>query len=246
MISGVYIIKNIVNNKIYIGSSVDIHKRWKEHIRLLRNNKHKNKYLQDDWNKYGEHEFEFTIEEETVYLKKEVLEIEQKYLNLYKSFDKNTGYNVCKFAGSSLGIKWSEESKQKCSILNKDRAQWHSDRMKKTWSENREYLLKCIKDKCNDKEYRKSLSENHKLKNISAGENNPNFGKKNLKLSKFNKEIKSKSIIQMDLFGNFINLWYSVREAARELKIDRSAIRRMCDGKTIKNQKFIFKYKTNE
>ena len=30
---GIYKIVNILNNKIYIGKSSDIEKRWKEHIR---------------------------------------------------------------------------------------------------------------------------------------------------------------------------------------------------------------------
>lgn len=32
---GVYQIKNIVNSKIYIGSSIDIHTRWKQHLNKL-------------------------------------------------------------------------------------------------------------------------------------------------------------------------------------------------------------------
>ena len=32
-ISGIYKITNIINNKSYIGSSVDIYTRWREHKR---------------------------------------------------------------------------------------------------------------------------------------------------------------------------------------------------------------------
>lgn len=60
-ITGIYMIKNIVNNKIYIGSSMDIKNRWKGHKHGLRNNISNNKLLQSDWNKFGEHNFIFEI-----------------------------------------------------------------------------------------------------------------------------------------------------------------------------------------
>lgn len=44
--AGVYQILNIVNNKRYIGSSVDIPKRWREHLHSLRQNVHCSRYLQ--------------------------------------------------------------------------------------------------------------------------------------------------------------------------------------------------------
>ena len=35
-------IKNLSNNKIYIGQSVNINKRWNDHKSKLENNKHEN------------------------------------------------------------------------------------------------------------------------------------------------------------------------------------------------------------
>ena len=35
-VSGIYQIKNLINNKSYIGSSVDIQKRWNDHINKLK------------------------------------------------------------------------------------------------------------------------------------------------------------------------------------------------------------------
>ena len=57
--SGVYQIYNTVNGKRYIGSSIHIEQRFKEHLRNLRANKHVNANLQSAWNKYGEHSFVF-------------------------------------------------------------------------------------------------------------------------------------------------------------------------------------------
>ena len=63
-ISGIYEITNLINNKIYIGSSINIKKRWKDHILLLKNQKHINVHLLNAWNKYGEENFSFSIIEE--------------------------------------------------------------------------------------------------------------------------------------------------------------------------------------
>lgn len=59
MSSGVYIIECILNNKIYVGSSIDLNKRIKTHFNDLRKNKHTNPKLQRSFNKYGEGSFKF-------------------------------------------------------------------------------------------------------------------------------------------------------------------------------------------
>ncbi|EHQ90187.1 GIY-YIG nuclease family protein [Desulfosporosinus youngiae] len=58
---GVYQITNNINNKVYIGRSNDIERRWKDHIRQLNKGTHNNQGLQNDWNKYGEGNFAFEI-----------------------------------------------------------------------------------------------------------------------------------------------------------------------------------------
>lgn len=107
---GVYKIKNKINDKLYIGSSVDINLRFKAHLNSLRNNKHKNIYLQRAWNKYGEENFEFSIIE-CVENIDSLIEVEQKYLDGFKSYSKENGYNICTKAGNTLGYKHSEETK---------------------------------------------------------------------------------------------------------------------------------------
>lgn len=89
---GIYQIRNVKNNKIYIGSSIHIFTRWKKHINLLNSNKHPNGHLQTSWNKYGKENFEFTIIEEC---NKNILrEKEQYYINKTNCLDKNIGYNI--------------------------------------------------------------------------------------------------------------------------------------------------------
>jgi len=92
--SGIYKITNTKNGKFYIGSSVNIQKRWNAHKRALRKNKHENILLQRSWNKYGEEYFQFEIIEET----NDVLLQEQHYLDELKPYDPKIGFNIGKQA----------------------------------------------------------------------------------------------------------------------------------------------------
>lgn len=116
--TGVYIIKNTVNNKIYIGSSShNINNRITVHKRFLKQNKHENTYLQACYNKYGENTFTFEILE--LCNKESCIEREQYYLDLYQSYKRDVGYNINEKANSNLGFKFSEESKLKMSLAKK-------------------------------------------------------------------------------------------------------------------------------
>lgn len=59
--SGIYEIVNHKNGKRYIGSAVNMPKRWGTHKWALRNDRHDNKHLQAAWDKYGEEVFEFNL-----------------------------------------------------------------------------------------------------------------------------------------------------------------------------------------
>ncbi len=112
MITGIYTITNLINSKIYVGSSVkSIPNRLKAHINLLKRNKHHSKYLQNAWNKYGESNFKFEILEE--HLKEYCLGMEQYWINMLNTANPKYGYNVCPVAGNQLGSRRSDESKLK-------------------------------------------------------------------------------------------------------------------------------------
>lgn len=58
---GIYKITNIKNNKVYIGESNNVEKRWEQHLLDLRENNHHNYKLQNDWNAFGEDFFKFEV-----------------------------------------------------------------------------------------------------------------------------------------------------------------------------------------
>ncbi len=110
---GVYKITNIINNKVYVGSTCNsLYKRLHLHLMSLRNNKHFSKHLQRAWNKYGEENFKFEIIE-ICSTKEETLQKEEFYINSLQSFIENKGYNIYQFAHTTKGNKWSKEAKDR-------------------------------------------------------------------------------------------------------------------------------------
>lgn len=93
---GVYKIVNIVDNKIYVGSSNNIERRTLEHFASLRRNKHCNHYLQFAFNKHGKEVFEFHILEECSL--ENIIEREQYWIDSLQSTDSLIGYNLAKLA----------------------------------------------------------------------------------------------------------------------------------------------------
>lgn len=109
MITGVYQIKNVITNDIYVGSCS--HKngfklRWSNHIRSLKKGTHHSIILQRAWNKYGEQNFKFEILEQCE--SEKCIELEQYYFDAL-----SPKYNVLKVAGSSLGRKLTLEHIEK-------------------------------------------------------------------------------------------------------------------------------------
>ena len=160
-IQGIYKIVNCVTNKIYIGQSSNIYNRFKEHeYNITRNTSHP---LYNSFRKYGIGNFEFIVLEEI----DNVLLLDQReqyWLDYYKSYDREYGYNLRLKAESFRGYKRSEENKKKNSESNKGRIPWNkgkkigeqseetkrkkSESMKQKWKDIN-YRNKCIKSKNN-------------------------------------------------------------------------------------------------
>ncbi len=103
--SGIYMIKNKINGKIYIGQSADIKKRWSSHIRKLENNTHENYDLQNDFNKYKIESFQFEVLKQLIGVdRKQLLIEESRYMSALNSI--GHGYNkvLSTTNGSSVEI----------------------------------------------------------------------------------------------------------------------------------------------
>lgn len=117
-ISGIYKIICLKNNKVYIGSSVNLRKRKISHLHELRLNKHSNKRLQNAYNKYGEESFCF--EKVLECSPEELLFFEEQMIKQYDSFKQ--GFNLVeKPTQNMLGYKHTIEAKNKMSVASKNR-----------------------------------------------------------------------------------------------------------------------------
>jgi len=116
-VSGIYKITNLINNKVYIGQSVDLKKRLSEHKRLLLKNEHGNEHLQSAYNLHGLHHFGFSIIEEC---EVEALTSRELYwINFYGSHKKEFGYNKNMPDTSVERFIFNEETKSKIGNANR-------------------------------------------------------------------------------------------------------------------------------
>ena len=130
-VPGIYSIQNKINNKLYVGNSADIGKRFMRHTTCLRGGYHPNAYLQSAWKKYGEPNFIFNVIEITP--KSNLVKQEQYWIDKYNTLNDKLGYNICPFANKSgmseetkakisrtkKGVPMKEETKRKLSIAKK-------------------------------------------------------------------------------------------------------------------------------
>lgn len=132
LIKGIYTITNIINDKYYVGSSLNVKNRLKVHKQQLIKNIHPNNHLQGAWNKYGEDNFKFEIVLDLSSSTEEIIRaIEQEILD--KEFNKT--YNLLK---QVLGTKRNKNQKgtkntNKCKrksggdvLLNKKSNKWRA------------------------------------------------------------------------------------------------------------------------
>lgn len=218
---GIYCIKNISNNKVYIGSSVNIVGRWYSHKTKLRHNKHENGYLQHSWNKYGEHSFIFEVIEETKieYIK----ERENYFIEKFKCCNKKFGFNMCKTSfHSRLGLKNSKQHNEKISNSNKGKK-----RTPEVVEANR---LRNIGRK-HTSETIKKMSETHKKLTPTESQ---------LKNLQWNKT----PVIQMDFNENIINMFDTITDATTKTGINN--ISAVCRGIQKTAGGFVWKYKMED
>lgn len=104
--SGIYQITNRQNGNRYVGSAMNLSRRWILHVRRLNDKKHHCHHLQAAWNLYGCDCFSFSVIEYCDIDK--LIEREQYFIDQLRP-----EYNVSPTAGSRLGVKEREETKAK-------------------------------------------------------------------------------------------------------------------------------------
>jgi group I intron endonuclease len=175
---GIYCIINTKNNKIYIGSTKNILKRLNTHFNSLKKNKHRNYYLQKEFNKYKKY-FGSMILEKISNLKF-LISREQYWIDYYDSYDKDYGYNLVKIAGygGRLGIKFSKKSLEKMRKSQQKIKRFGKNnpmsRKNPRSIKARKKIGEANKERVWTKESRRKLSEAGKLR---VGEKAPMYGR---------------------------------------------------------------------
>jgi group I intron endonuclease len=167
---GVYVIENLMNNKVYIGSStMRIIKRIEHHISMLRAGKHKNTYLQNAFNKYGETSFCASVIETTE--KHNTLEREQHWINQHNFDDL---YNINPLASGTPNmsketiLKRAETMKRKYasgeieSNFKKGHIPWNKGRSDIDYS-----YLKGVKKTKSEKVLNKLKKQSEQIRDLS-------------------------------------------------------------------------------
>lgn len=103
--AGVYALRNTVIGRVYVGSSMNIEKRWNTHLATFRAGK-QSPALQEDWNRHGEESFILTVLEIINEPTSSALEAaEHRWLEHIRSTTPETPYNI--YAVSRSKKVWS-------------------------------------------------------------------------------------------------------------------------------------------
>jgi group I intron endonuclease len=129
MLSGIYKITNIVNNKIYIGSSCNLKNREWQHFNQLKRNKHSSIKLQNAYNKYEKDKFKFEIiakcpEQYLIKLEQWFIDNLKPEYNIFKKAGKYIKKNGFENLSKSISKKHKEDKENRIKNnrykLNKD------------------------------------------------------------------------------------------------------------------------------
>lgn len=252
--SGIYKIICVVNNKIYIGSAVNLDRRWKRHLNELKNNYHANIILQNAFNKHGLESFNFEIIEIVDDVCK-LFEREQYYLDTLKPFGKY-GFNIKTIAQgggdfenhpnkNEIYKKISKSKREQKNVVSDEHKAYLSKKLSEYYlthpNPNKNKTLEEIHGIEKAKEIKEKISKNNKTK---SGEKNHWFGKShtNQVKDKISKAHKGKYFgtqnIEIIIDGE---TYFSYGEAGKKLNTFPATIRARCLSTNVKYSNYKIK-----
>lgn len=201
---GIYKITNQINGKCYIGQSINILQRWKQH---RTNAAVRTEALYLAFQKYGIENFSFEILEECS--EEELDQKEQYYISYFNSY--KNGYNM---------TQGGQNNKE-----------FYSSEIFKLWDEGKTiFEISSILGISRSTIY----SRLNNYSNYRKEESNKRGGKKSYQTMILNgtlpQHMQPKQICQYDIWGNKIREWPSAHQIERELGIDNSLIGRVIKG----------------
>jgi len=234
--SGVYLLTNIVNGKIYVGKAVNIRDRVRKHKSSQhRITKDDNSRIIQAIKKYGWNSFEISFLEVFDDISNdELLKKESEWIIKLQSTDGKIGYNILTYDTDWTGMHHSEETKRKLSLAHTGR--WGG--------ENNPFF-----GRTHSRRSRKKISEHHVdcsgTKNAFYGKCHSNDVKAKMSLTRKGRDCPwlKKPVMQFDMNGVLIAKWGSAREASIRImgkKEKASSITSVCRGD--RNSAFGFRW----
>ena len=240
ILPGIYVIENRINGKIYVGETINIHKRISEH------RTQNDLVIHAALKKHGLENFKVYIIYCPSSTKLERLDLEEK---LIKNFDclVPKGYNICSRGRGVTGLKHSEESKEKMKNSQKRIAKFGAKNplSKPVFVYSLDgVFIKCYAGRAEAARQlgvsRTDIICTIKGRSLQCSDlifKEKHMGKNIPPLLNENKRLRRRAIGRYDLTGNLLEKYSSVSVAAKLLKITRTAITSAC-GKKPKRSEF--------
>jgi group I intron endonuclease len=108
MKGGVYAIRHVLSGKLYVGSSRNLARRWREHRRALNKGTHHSRHLQRAWDRHGADAFVFEILQ-AIENDADLMMAEQFHINKTEAYRRSHGYNISLTADPLRGLHRSAE-----------------------------------------------------------------------------------------------------------------------------------------
>lgn len=236
---GVYCIKNLINGRVYIGSSLKIKDRLSSHFWSLKNNKHSNIHLQRAYNINPSYFISGVIE----YCNSENrIKLEQFYIDKYIS----NSYNIRKIAESNSGISPTLETRLKISkaITGK---KWtkeqreHFSALKKGYKPSKETIEKIKKTLTGRKLTDKELSAMRRNAEIGRAKMDHHKSKPHSRIQDLNlNKAKGKYGVKVIAYDwSYFDYFETIKEAADTVNLDPSFVAKCVRG-VEKSKNYIF------
>ena len=246
---GIYKIQNQINNKVYIGSSIDINRRWQHHKDAAFNiNAHQYNYpLMQDFRKYGIENFSFEILE-LIENTQEMIEKEHNYIIQYNCIIPN-GYNQTDNTNSPMfdekvqkKVRDTKRKKYGKKIVEIDSNNNIIDKWNSIGecSEKTGLIRSKISSVCNGKRHTtgerifRFIDNNGEIIEPVKQVNKTNYNM----ITK-----NSKKVAKLDNDNNELQIYDSISIAAKENNCDPSGISKVCNQKRNKCGGYKWKYK---
>lgn len=245
----IYSVTNTLNNKVYVGQSIDVERRWKQHKYGKGN-----LILRNAIKKHGIDNFKFEILEKIDVSNKTknqlsqlLIDLEQKWLDIKKPFLKENGYNIQKTSKPNLTPNRSKNFSDKISRIKiennhtgKPLIQYDiKGNLIKEWKSAAEverilgYYAENISSCC-----LKKTNSSHgfiwKFKDYQLIDDD---------IISANKSLRMSEVRQYNLTGKLLNTFSNVKEASQLTNINEKIIRQGCNKNIKIAAGFIWKFK---